>query len=39
VNGGREGTDDERSQERYACRCGAARCRGTMLSPRRPRSR
>ena len=35
----REGTEDESSGERYACRCGAARCRGTMLSPRRPRSR
>jgi hypothetical protein len=34
---GREGTADEASRERYACRCGARRCRGTMLSPRRAR--
>ncbi len=33
----REGTDDERSAERYACRCGSRRCRGTMLSPRAAR--
>ena len=31
----REGGEDE---ERYACRCGAARCRGTLLSPRRGRN-
>jgi SET domain-containing protein len=26
-------------KKRYACHCGAADCRGTMLSPKRPRSR
>jgi len=36
----REGGADEDHPERYACRCGAARCRGTLLSPRlrRPRA-
>lgn len=31
----REGGPDEQREERYACRCGSRRCRGTMLSPRR----
>lgn len=31
----RDGGPDEQKEERYACRCGARRCRGTMLSPRR----
>jgi len=31
---GREGGADEEQAERYACRCGARRCRGTLLSPR-----
>jgi len=30
----RTGGEDEETGERYACRCGARRCRGTMLSPR-----
>jgi uncharacterized protein len=34
----REGGADEELEDRYACRCGARRCRGTLLSPRRPRS-
>jgi uncharacterized protein len=33
----RQGSEDERDPARYACRCGARRCRGTMLSPRAPR--
>jgi uncharacterized protein len=33
----REGGEDERDPARYACRCGARRCRGTMLSARAPR--
>lgn len=33
----REGGPDERHPERYACRCGSRRCRGTLLSPRRGR--
>jgi uncharacterized protein len=33
----REGSADEEKEERYACRCGARRCRGTLLSPRRSR--
>lgn len=28
--------DDAWQEELYACRCGAARCRGTILVPRRP---
>jgi len=35
----RQGSEDERRPERYACRCGARRCRGTTLSPRRERAR
>jgi len=30
----RTGGADEKHGDRYACRCGAARCRGTLLSPR-----
>jgi SET domain-containing protein len=33
----REGGEEEEPPERYACRCGARRCRGTILSPRRAR--
>jgi len=33
----REGGADEDREERYACGCGARRCRGSLLSPRRPR--
>jgi hypothetical protein len=29
----RLGTPDEAAAARYACRCGARRCRGTILSP------
>ncbi len=28
------GDDDPRAAARYTCRCGARRCRGTLLSPR-----
>ena len=34
---GREGGADEEARARYACRCGARRCRGTLLSQRRAR--
>jgi hypothetical protein len=27
----REGDDDEETERRFACRCGASTCRGTML--------
>src|SRR5262245_27433018 len=30
----RTGGEDEKQGDRYACRCGAPRCRGTLLSPR-----
>jgi SET domain-containing protein len=30
----RESDDDEALERRYACRCGAPTCRGTMLVPR-----
>lgn len=30
----RESDDDEALEQRYACRCGAPTCRGTMLVPR-----
>jgi len=33
----RTGEVDEDQTGRYACRCGAARCRGSLLSPRRAR--
>jgi SET domain-containing protein len=33
----REGGADEEDPGRYACRCGARGCRGTLLSPRRQR--
>lgn len=33
----REGGPDERHPERYGCRCGSRRCRGSLLSPRRAR--
>jgi len=35
----RQGSEDERRPERYDCRCGARRCRGTTLSPRLERGR
>lgn len=31
----RDGLDDEESERRYACHCGARHCRGTMLEPRK----
>jgi SET domain-containing protein len=36
----RDGLEDEESERQYACHCGAANCRGTMLEPkpkRRPK--
>lgn len=35
----RHGRDDAEWEQRYACRCGAESCRGTMLAPRRNRSK
>ncbi len=29
----RDGSDDAEMEKRYACRCGAKTCRGTMLAP------
>jgi len=31
----RDGTEDEDMERRYACRCGAKTCRGTMLAPKK----
>jgi len=36
---GRERGDPPNVDEIYACRCGAAQCRGTMLWPPRPKER
>ena len=35
----RDGLDDEESERRYACHCGAANCRGTMLEPRKTKKK
>lgn len=32
----RDGTETPADEARYACRCGARRCRGTILAPKRP---
>ncbi len=32
----RDGTETSEDEARYACRCGTARCRGTILAPRKP---
>ena len=32
----RDGTETAEDEARYACRCGAKRCRGTILAPRKP---
>ena len=40
VDDDNDGLEDEESERRYACHCGAANCRGTMLEPkpkRRPK--
>jgi SET domain-containing protein len=34
-----DGRDDAELERRYACRCGAATCRGTMLAPVHGRKR
>lgn len=31
----RDGKDDSETEKRYACRCGAKTCRGTMLAPKK----
>lgn len=33
----RESEDDEEEERQYPCRCGAPRCRGTLLEPRKPK--
>lgn len=33
----RDGTETPEDQARYACRCGAKKCRGTILAPKKPR--
>jgi len=35
----RVGGDDEADEEKYPCQCGARRCRGTILLPKRRRRR
>ncbi|HXY30251.1 MAG TPA: SET domain-containing protein-lysine N-methyltransferase [Gemmatimonadaceae bacterium] len=35
----RDGSASEDDEQRYACRCGAPECRGTILAPRRATSR
>jgi SET domain-containing protein len=35
----RDGTETEADERRYACRCGATRCRGTILAPKKPVAR
>lgn len=32
----RDGTETPEDERRYACHCGAKRCRGTILAPQRP---
>ncbi len=32
----RDGTETEEDELRYACRCGALKCRGTILAPKKP---
>lgn len=33
----RDGTETAEDEARYACCCGAKKCRGTILAPRKPR--
>ena len=35
----RDGTEDEKWEELYACKCGAPTCRGTILAPKKPRGK
>lgn len=35
----RDGTETAEDEERYACRCGARKCRGTILAPKKPAHR
>jgi len=35
----RDGSETVEDVARYACRCGATKCRGTILAPRRPAHR
>jgi SET domain-containing protein len=35
----RDGTETAEDEARYACRCGAPGCRGTILAPRKPVAR
>jgi uncharacterized protein len=35
----RMGGDDDADEEKYPCRCGAVRCRGTILLPKRTKRR
>lgn len=32
----RDGTETAEDEARYACRCGAKKCRGTILAPKKP---
>ncbi len=35
----RDGTETAEDERRYACHCGAAKCRGTILAPKKPTRR
>lgn len=35
----RDGTETAEDEARYACACGAAKCRGTILAPKKPKRR
>ena len=35
----RDGTEDEKWEKVYACKCGAPTCRGTILAPKKPRGK
>ena len=32
----RDDSETDEDEKRYACRCGAAKCRGTILAPKKP---
>lgn len=35
----RDGTETAADEKRYQCQCGTAKCRGTILAPKKPRRR
>ena len=32
----RDGSETDEDEQRYSCRCGAKKCRGTILAPKKP---